>query len=91
MKIVIGKRHGISLTDEQKINLAKIKGVDVLEDVGRTDSDFVKMVEKMGDGRLFVVNVPDDVKWFVNEYGDGEEFIEECHRIWNSSGELIVE
>jgi hypothetical protein len=53
----------------------------------RSDHDLVDIVEKLGqkaDGfcaSLKVIEVPDDVKWDINEY-DGREWVAEKHRIW---------
>jgi hypothetical protein len=53
----------------------------------RNDPLLVKVVEEMGrkaNGRsaeLSVVDVPDDVKWTIEEY-DGVEHVAEVHRTW---------
>jgi hypothetical protein len=53
----------------------------------RTDKDLVDIVEKMGEeasgslSELQIVEVPDDVKWEIDEY-DGIESIHEVHRSW---------
>lgn len=53
----------------------------------RTDADLVAVVEELGkeaDGRfadLEVVDIPDDVKWEIDDY-DGIETIHEVHRSW---------
>ena len=47
----------------------------------------VRLVEEMGDGAsgqyasLKVVEIPDDVRWHVEEY-DGMEWVAEDHRTW---------
>jgi hypothetical protein len=56
----------------------------------RSDPDLVKVVttlgEKSGDGKyciLKVVEIPDDVKWYIANHHQGDgEFIEEEHRTW---------
>lgn len=54
----------------------------------RADSDLVAVVEQMGKyintpySELKIVEIPDDVKWFIHEY-DGLEHIAEVHRTWN--------
>lgn len=54
----------------------------------RSDSDLVAAVEELGskaNGRfstLKIIEIPDDVKWFIAEY-DGREHIAEEHRTWN--------
>lgn len=48
----------------------------------------VRVVEELGDkasgshAELAVVEIPDDIKWEVEEY-DGREQISECHRSWS--------
>lgn len=57
-------------------------------DVPRDDPMLIQIVEEMGGeksgGRcadLEIVEIPDDVKWKVEEY-DGNEWIAEEHRTW---------
>jgi hypothetical protein len=56
-------------------------------DLARDDPDLVAVVEELGnraDGRhaeLKVVDIPDDVNWYVEEY-DGLEWVAERHRTW---------
>ena len=53
----------------------------------RTNPDLVKCVEELGKkangehALLKVVEIPDDVKWYIHNY-DGDETIEEVHRSW---------
>ena len=55
--------------------------------LSRNDPDLVAAVEELGadaSGRyaeLKVVDVPDEVDWYISEY-DGLEEIHECHRRW---------
>lgn len=57
-------------------------------DLKRDDLVLVKVVEELGsaaDGRcakLGVVEIPDGVKWVIEEY-DGSEWIAEEHRTWS--------
>ena len=57
-------------------------------DIPRDCPDLVAMVEEGGtdvDGiysELKVVDVPDDVNWFIHEY-DGMEHVAERHRTWS--------
>lgn len=54
----------------------------------RNDPDLVAVVEILGEkanGRcadLKIVEIPDDVIWYVNDY-DGLETIDEQHRSWS--------
>lgn len=56
--------------------------------IERDDPDLVRVVEELGkeaNGRyadLKVVEIPDDVKWDIEEY-DGSEWIAEVHRTWS--------
>lgn len=53
----------------------------------RTDPLLVQVVEELGRrangsfASLEVVEIPDDIRWYINEY-DGQETIEEDHRSW---------
>jgi hypothetical protein len=57
-------------------------------DIERTDPALVKVVEQLGDrasgcySQLVVVEIPDDVKWMIQEYDGGIEWIAEEHRTW---------
>ena len=56
-------------------------------DIPRNDESLVAVVEEMGEeswGRyseLKVVEIPNDVNWYIEEY-DGLEWIAERHRTW---------
>lgn len=56
-------------------------------DLERTDPDLIAVVEELGseaDGHyaeLKVVNIPDDISWYIHEY-DGMEKVCENHRSW---------
>ena len=62
-----------------------ISEYDLFED--RADEDLIAVVEELGtaaDGRfseLKVIEIPDDVEWYVEEY-DGLEWVAEVHRTW---------
>ena len=57
-------------------------------DIERNDPVLVEVVEQLGDlassryGKLKIVEVPDDVKWYIHDY-DGIESVYEKHRIWD--------
>lgn len=57
-------------------------------DMPRNDPALVQTVEELGDkaaGRyssLKIVEIPDDVKWEIDEY-DGLEWVAEVHRKWS--------
>lgn len=56
-------------------------------DWSRTDPDVVAVVEELGEradgsfSNLGVIDIPDDVRFTIEEY-DGMETIEEVHRSW---------
>jgi hypothetical protein len=56
-------------------------------DLARDDPCLVQVVEQLGavaSGRhaeLKIVDVPDDVNWYIEEY-DGAEWVAERHRTW---------
>lgn len=56
-------------------------------DIPRDDPNLIKVVKKLGDkasgkhATLKIVEIPDDVKWVIDEY-DGVETIHEEHREW---------
>jgi hypothetical protein len=53
----------------------------------RSDPALVDVIEKLGpaasstNSNIIVVQVPDDVEWYIEEY-DGLEHVAEHHRIW---------
>lgn len=56
--------------------------------IPREDPELVQIVETLGEtannwcSQLKVVEVPDDVKFYIHEY-DGIECVHEVHRTWN--------
>jgi hypothetical protein len=54
----------------------------------RSDPDLIAVIEEMGKeswgwaAEIAIVEIPDDVKWHVDEY-DGMEHIAEDHRTWS--------
>lgn len=57
------------------------------KNIDRTDPALVQVVEEMGEkansrfSTLVVIDVPDDVEWYIEEY-DGSEWVAEKHRTW---------
>lgn len=57
------------------------------KDIKRNDPDLVKTVIDLGDkanghcAKLTIVEIPDDVEWYIHEY-DGSESVNEQHRSW---------
>jgi hypothetical protein len=56
-------------------------------DIDRDDKDLVDIISEMGESaygehaRLRVVEIPDGVSWFIDEY-DGREHVAEEHQTW---------
>jgi hypothetical protein len=56
-------------------------------EIERNDPVLVQIVEELGEeanglySSLKIVEIPDDVKWYIGEY-DGMESVHEEHRIW---------
>ncbi len=51
--------------------------------IERTDLNFIKAVEEIKPYNLKVIEIPDDIKWYIHESEEGLETIHEEHRIWN--------
>jgi hypothetical protein len=92
-KIVINTCFGgFGLSEESLEDYKKRKNITDENfyhwDIPRDCPDLVAMVEEGGtdvDGiysELKVVDVPDDVNWFIHEY-DGMEHVAERHRTWS--------
>ena len=90
MKVVInGCYGGFSLSDEALAYLGIPGGSRYAYDDDRANPKLVECVEKLGEAAshglgssLYVVEVPDDVKWTITDY-DGIEHVEEVHRVWS--------
>jgi len=81
--------------NKDRIQSEKIKkefGIDTrkyygLNDISRTHSLLIKVVEELGEKAsdeyscLEIVEVPDDVDWYIDVY-DGFEWVAEKHRTW---------
>jgi hypothetical protein len=54
----------------------------------RASEDLIAIIEEMGESAnsryadIKIVEVPDDVKWYIEEY-DGIEWVAEVHRTWS--------
>ena len=92
-KIVINTCYGgFGLSEESLEEYKSRKGITDENfyhwDIPRDCPDLVAMVEEGGTdvddiySELKVVNVPDDVNWFIHEY-DGMEHVAERHRTWS--------
>ena len=92
MKVVINDCHGgFSLSRvaiARYLELTGFKQESVYHrDIPRDDSLLIQVVEELGAlangdfARLKIVEIPDDVEWYVEEY-DGLEWVAEKHRTW---------
>ena len=56
-------------------------------DIERNDPVLIEVIEELGEeangnhASIEIVNIPDDVKWEIQEY-DGQEWVAEQHRTW---------
>ena len=91
-KVVINRCHGgfgLSASAESKYrDLAGITDpVFYSREIPRDDEHLIAVVELMGSAayggyaELKIVDVPDDVNWYVEEY-DGREWVAERHQTW---------
>lgn len=91
-KIVINSDHGGFGLSEQALAEYKKRAIITEDsfwdaDIPRDDPHLVDIVEEMGkdaDGGyalLKIVEVPNDVDWYIEEY-DGMEWVAEQHRTW---------
>ena len=60
-----------------------------IDEIKRDDPDLIRVVEELGvdaaSGRfcqLKIVEIPDDIKWIIEEY-DGLEWVAEDHETWS--------
>jgi hypothetical protein len=89
VKIVINRCFGgFGLSAEASSLYESRTGKDVYEfEIPRDDPILVGVVEELGEAasgnfsQLKVVEVPEDVNWYVEEY-DGLEWVAERHRTW---------
>lgn len=52
-------------------------------DTLRTDKDFIQIIKDNPKEGIKIVEIPDDVKFYIQEYEMGGEGIHECHRSWH--------
>ena len=90
MKIVINKCYGgFGLSDVAEARYKNESGNTEFSyyNIPRADPILVSIVEELGEdswgawSELSVVEIPDGVDWYVEEY-DGKEWIAEVHRKW---------
>jgi hypothetical protein len=90
-RIVISETFGGFGVSDQASRHLRALGAEPGREMARDDPRLVQVVDDLGDdasGRfahLVVIEIPDDVKWHINEY-DGFEILHEDHRSWTSAG-----
>ena len=91
MKIIINTCYGgFGLSKEALALFNERSGTVNTYDTGipRNNPILVEIVEQLGEAadgghaELKVVEIPDDVKWQIEEY-DGNEWVAEKHRKWD--------
>lgn len=80
--------HNATLAEREASNAAYSAARISDDDIPRDDPDLIAVIEQLGSevcsgmcAKLEVVEIPDDVKWQIEEY-DGREWIAEVHRTW---------
>ena len=90
MKIVINSKHGGFDMSEEGLamyNQLASKTFKYADSIPRDCPHLVEVLMTLGTGAdnvfssLKIVEVPDDVEWFISEY-DGKEWVSEVHRTW---------
>ena len=90
MKVVINVcfgGFGLSQRALDRYNELTDRNVKYHWDIPRNDPMLVQMVEELGEeannrySDLKVVNIDDDIAWYIHDY-DGMEEIHETHRSW---------
>jgi hypothetical protein len=92
MKVVINRCFGgfnLSQAAIDRYNELSGKNVTYQYDIKREDPFLIQAIEEIGliasagrHSELKIVNIPEDIAWFVDDY-DGMETIHEYHRMWN--------
>ena len=91
-----GKKKGLNIIKDEKksTKFCEYYYIDEIKhdnhfcdwDIERNDPCLVEIVEELGTngryGNLKIVEIPDDVKWYIHEYA-GDEEIHEEHRKWS--------
>lgn len=95
MKVVINNCYGgFGLSDAGIARYLELKGIEVPSkdfydrDIPRDDPVLIQVIRELGDdvnmvtSDLKIVDIPDDVDWYIEEY-DGNEWVAERHRTWS--------
>jgi len=88
--VVLLKVMGNKAALKEKLNKeGSIYDDSYLRVIDRIDKDLIKIVEKSSEAasgkyaKLAVVQIPDDVDWYIDDY-DGLEHVAEKHRTWQA-------
>ncbi len=92
-KIVINTCYGGFGLSEQAMNMyCSQLDLDPKQvgswDIARDSPTLIQIIEQLGQAangnfaELKIVEVPDDVDWYIEEY-DGREWVAERHRTWS--------
>ena len=91
MKIVINTCYGGFTLSKEAYDFLGLdyddREYDYEDDFNRDDPRLIECVELLGGAaagnfaKLKIVEIPDDVKWRIEEY-DGKEKVVEIHRVW---------
>jgi hypothetical protein len=84
----------VTLSQEERIKLNAQYKFQVLYDreIARDDPTLIKTVRELKEkangrfAKLEIIEIPDNVKWHIEEY-DGIEWIAEDHRTWPDQGQ----
>jgi len=93
MKVVINACHGgFGLSAKAESKYKELAGITdrnfYSRSIARDDEHLIAVVELMGSAawdtyaELKIVEIPDDINWYVEEY-DGKEHVAELHRVWD--------
>ena len=91
-RIVVNKKFGGFSFSQLAVELLEKQGIDCQsgrrdDNEFRTNPKVIEVVERLGNkangsaAALVVVDVPDDVQWYIDDY-DGVETVREHHRMW---------
>jgi len=72
---------------------------DCLLHIDRDDPQLIQIIEELGTRKassedrepLSIIEIPDDVKWYIHKRDDGAEYISECHRFWYENEGKTIE
>lgn len=88
-KELLQSKDWYEMTDEEKNTHNNLyESIELRHrNIERNDAKLIQVVEELGQkasarcSELVIVEIPDDVKWQIEEY-DGQEWVAEEHRTW---------